>query len=167
MNNRKKKKLILLLLIFCCCFVTVGYFALVRGMIIKGRYRINSSKWEIKFKSIESKEIIGNAKNIEEPKLRDYEIIFYSEFDKIGDSITYDVVIKNEGTLDGKLEDITFEPSKNDYIDYNFSGIGLGEVLKSGESVKCKVKLTYVNQSELENDLLGSIKLKLLWKQVV
>ena len=49
MDLKKKKKLILILLIFCCCFVAVGYFVLIRSVVIEGKVRVEPAVCDVRF----------------------------------------------------------------------------------------------------------------------
>ena len=94
MDLKKKKKLILLLLIFCCCFVAVGYFVLIRSVVIEGKVRVEPAVWDVRFEDIKTIKTIGKAENYKDPELDSQIIKFYAGFNDVGDSITYKIKIQ-------------------------------------------------------------------------
>ena len=60
-----------------------------------------------------------------------------------GDSITYDVTVENQGSIDAVLKTIQKSDSNNNAIIFETSGIQEGEVLKASESTKFSVTVSY------------------------
>lgn len=164
MSLKKKKKILLIALVFICCFLSAGYLVLINGLVIEGKLRIGAPKFDVRFEKINTVQILGDARNFEKPKMDSNKITFYAEFNNYGDSITYDIDIKNVGNIPARLEDLDFIPEDLKYIDYNFSGLLVGETLKPKEARKVKVKLTY-NSDENLDEQLTETKLTLSWEQ--
>ena len=60
-----------------------------------------------------------------------------------GDSITYDITIANQGTIDAVLKTITNTDTSNSAILFEISGVNEGDELKATETVVMQVKVTY------------------------
>ena len=60
-----------------------------------------------------------------------------------GDSITYDITIANQGTIDAVLKTITKTDTSNSAILFETSGVNEGDELKATETVVMQVKVTY------------------------
>ena len=163
-SNKKKKKILLIALIFVCCLLSAGYLVLINGLVINGRLKFGEPKFDVRFTSIHTTNIVGDARNFEKPKLTPTVITFYAEFNKYKDSITYDIEIKNVGNITARLEDINFIPEDLKYIDYKFTGVSVGDVLEPKEVRKVKLKLTYNSEEEIDEQI-SETKLVLTWQQ--
>lgn len=169
MSILKKKNLILLALVFCCCFIAVGYFVVVQAIIVKGNIKIEESRWEVKFKNVQTKTLNGSAENYRDPVLSDYVIDVYAKFKDPKDFVEYEITVRNDGNIDAELSKILFVPNDNQILEYKVNGLNEGMVLKKGKEKKFKLKITYVgNNTNQENNNGTSeytMKLVLNWKQ--
>lgn len=166
MNLKKNKKLLLILLIFCCCFIAVGYLVLAQALDLKGRFKINDAKWDIRFTDITTFQIDGTVDETTAPILNAHDIQIFAEFNNVGDSITYDITVKNNGNLDAELSSIIVTPANNDYVQYDIRGIDVGDILKASESRKLKASFKYEPKSEILDEKYQDIKILFDWKQV-
>lgn len=167
MSTNKRKNLLMIALVFCCCLISVGYFTIISKSVIEGRVKFEQGEWSVKFTGIRTARTYGNASNYENPNLSSYLISFYALFKEVGDSITYDVDVTNDGTLDAKLLDINFITSMSNAVTFEYDGIELGTVLKSGETKTFQVTVTYTDlykylESNNEDNVM---KLLLNWGQ--
>ena len=165
MDLKKKKKLILILLIFCCCFVAVGYFVLIRSVVIEGKVRVEPAVWDVRFEDIKTIKTIGKAENYKDPELDSQIIKFYAGFNDVGDSIIYKIKIANRGNLNAQLASINFNSDNKKYIDYSIKGIEVGTKLKSGKTKTIEVKLKYNGNIDDSFKEYSDTKLILNWKQ--
>ncbi len=163
-SNKKKKKVLLIALIFICCLLSAGYLVLINGLVINGKLKFGEPKFDVRFTSIHTTNVIGDAKNFARPKLTPTEITFYAEFKNYKDSLTYDIEIKNVGNVTARLENIDFVPEDLKYIDYQFTGVMVGDTLKPKETRKVRVKLTNNSEEELDEQI-SETKLVLTWQQ--
>lgn len=164
MSNKKKRKILLIALVFIGCLLSAGYLVLINGLVINGKLKFGEPKFDVRFKSINTTNIIGDAKNFAKPKLTPTEITFYAEFKKYMDSLTYDIEIENDGDTTARLENIDFQPKDLKYIDYNFTGVSVGDTLQPKEVRKVRVKLTYNSEEKLKEQI-SETKLTLTWEQ--
>lgn len=68
---------------------------------------------------------------------------FSAELYLPSDKVTYEVNVKNLGSLDAILADIEIVDTENPAIIFDYSGINEGDVLKVGESITFEVSVTY------------------------
>lgn len=163
MSSNKRKNILMLALVFCCCLLSVGYLTLISTAVIEGNIKLEPAKWNICFKNIKTIKTVGDARNYMKPKLNPHYISFYVDFKEIGDSITYNIDIANEGNIDAKLASINLYSDNIDYIKYEYYDIDENEVLKSGEKTNIRLKVTYSEISEKINE--DKMMLVLNWKQ--
>ena len=101
-------------------------------------------EWYVHFSSIKLAEQTGEAKETGKPHFSDLVADFYVSFAKAGDTIVYDLTIKNDGSLDARLSDIQLpEEMINGPIIYSVSGIDYNDVLKAGETANMQVTAKY------------------------
>ena len=81
------------------------------------------------------------------------------------DSITYNIVIENQGSLDAKLDTISKTDTNNSAISFETSGVEEGDLLKAGEKVTMKVKVTYTPGDSQPTNLESNLKVELEYSQ--
>lgn len=165
LSSNKRKNLILLALIFCCCLITVGYFNIISRTVVDGRIKFEAANWSIKFTDIKTIDTIGKAINYENPKLSSYLVSFYAKFEEPGDSLTYEVEVSNLGNIDAELQSINLYSDILDFIDFEYSNIEVGNILKAGEKKKFEVKVSCsrVATSSIKDN--NKLQLVLNWVQ--
>lgn len=165
MSSNKRKNLLLIALVFCCCMLSVGYLSLINTIVVEGNLKLEPAVWDINFKSMRTLNTVGKAENYKKPMISPKVIDFYAKFSELGDSITYEIHIKNEGNLDAKLENITFYPIYMDTFEYNCE-LKKGTVLKAGRSLSTKLNIKYVKSGNtIKKDDVTNFKLILNWEQ--
>ena len=143
----------------------VGYAAFSSQLKITGTSNIDST-WSVKITSITPTDIIGEAKD--KPEITDYTdttATFGTSLKLPNDSITYNIVIENQGSLDAKLDTISKTDTNNSAISFETSGVEKGDLLKSGEKVTMKVKVTYTPGDEQPTNLESNLKVELNYSQ--
>lgn len=165
MSSNKKKNLLLLILVFCCCLLSVGYFTIINAAIVEGNIKLEPAVWDVNFKSIKTLNVIGKAQNYQKPRLTPKLIEFYAEFHEVGDTIEYEIDIKNSGNLDARLDSIHFLPGYSKYLDYKWEGVYEGMKLKAGKQMTTKLKLKYDKQNDSMAKEIKHVKLILNWEQ--
>lgn len=147
-----KKNFIIAGLLTIILLMVVVYAAFATQLNIKGNALI-SSTWNIQITDISVKEKSDSAED--DDKVTSYNnengltAIFKANLSTPGDSITYDVTIKNLGTLDAILEKITTSTqTESDVITFDVSGIKKDDILKSQETTHLFVKITFKDIAE-------------------
>lgn len=136
MKNRDRKNIMIIALLVTVMFMSVGYSLLSTQLEIKGTSTIVDPVWDVNIASISSTETTGHGKSISATIENKFSAKFNNEFVMPGDRVTYVINVKNEGTLNAKLNSITIEPEskKNDAIIYTIEGLEAGELLPRGET---------------------------------
>ena len=143
----------------------VGYAAFSSQLKITGTSNIDST-WSVKITSITPTDILGEAKD--KPEITDYTdttATFGTSLKLPNDSITYNIVIENQGSLDAKLDTISKTDTNNSAISFETSGVEKGDLLKAGEKVTMKVKVTYTPGDSQPTNLESNLKVELEYSQ--
>lgn len=99
--------------------------------------------WKVEFAKIDTKETIGYARNKSKPTYNGTSVTFNVQLVNPGDKITYEITLKNYGTLDAKLAKILIADEEDEVILCNVIGIEQDYVLKAGKSIKIEVEVEY------------------------
>ena len=123
MENKKKKNIVIIALCLMVVFISVGYAALSQTLIINGTGNV-SGNWNIEIIDIS----VSNNGNAKTPTATNVSAAvdnsdktrasFQAQLLQPGDYITYDVTVKNKGTIDAYLSSITLTPDHNDFITF-------------------------------------------------
>ncbi len=170
------KKLVLGGLVALVFLLVVGFAAFGSQLTIKGTARV-STAWDVHISSVVANKFVGSAQNvsstIEESGLA---ATLETDLKAPGDSVTYDVTVVNEGSINAKLSDINFHQSQaqeaadvegyKPSITYAYTGIDTQSEdtktkLKPGESVTFQVTVTFTKdfdtktftEAQIENQL--------------
>ena len=137
------KKIIITVLSVLVCIMAVGYSLLAQELTINGRASIDST-WKVEITNITSKDVVGDAVNKTEPTYTATTANFSVGFTQPGDSITYDIEITNNGTLDAVVESIIVNTGNNPAITYTTSGLKRGDkIAKNNGTNTLTVKVEY------------------------
>ena len=152
MTKRKKNNIIIGSLLAVVLLMAVGYAAFSSVLNISGTGSITSS-WNIKITNVEVSNTVGDASDGEGTTFEDLTATINSNLVSPGDSITYDVTVRNDGSIDAVLTDINLTESTNPAISFSTSNLTEGTELGSGEEAILKVTVTYNNSvtSQPEN----------------
>ena len=99
--------------------MAVGYAALAQQLTINGTAQV-SSTWDVKFTSIStgtasnSAGVASTATNKTPPKITNTTATFDVEFQTPGDTMEYDIIVTNNGSLDAKLANVVATASSAD-----------------------------------------------------
>ena len=140
--NTRQRNYIILGLCSILLIMAAGYAAFRTQLTINGTSNITSD-WKVLITDIQSRNVVGRAENAEEPSHTETTATFKTNLYLPGDSITYDVTVENQGSIDAVLKTIQKSDSNNNAIIFETSGIQEGEVLKASESTKFSVTVSY------------------------
>lgn len=161
----KKNHIIIMALVGIIFVMSLAFAAFSSLLTINGTATVDNS-WNVEIINIISKNKIGSASNNGEPVYTKTSATFKTTLVSPGDSMTYDVTIKNKGTIDAKLSKITLTDSNNPAIIFETSGIEEGDVLKVGEETIFTVVVKYNNNISSQPDVLNaSLTVKLDYVQ--
>ncbi len=165
MSKRKKNNIIIGSLLAVVLLMAVGYAAFSSVLNISGTGSITSS-WNIKITNVEVSNIVGDASDGEGTTFENLTATINSNLVSPGDSITYDVTVRNDGSLDAILTDINLTESTNPAISFSTSNLEEGTALGSGEEAILKVTVTYNNSvTSQPDDTSADLSVTLTYEQ--
>lgn len=138
--NIKKKNIILLGLAFVMLFMIVGYAGMQTGLLISGTVAVEQS-FDVSITGINST-VTGEAYNKTTPAYTGTTATFSVGFNKSGDKMTYEVTIKNNGSVDAFVKSIVPKLSRTatdagdsfDNVSLLTYGVKPGDILTAGQS---------------------------------
>ena len=142
MRTRQKQKIIIGVLCSIVIGLTIGYALLSQTLNINGTSEVTAD-WRIEITDVQTKTIMGNAKNTTEPTYDKLTANMSASFEKPGDSITYDVTVSNLGNIDAVLDSIKMNMEEQEYIDFKVEGITAREELISKEHITFQLTIKF------------------------
>ena len=110
---------------------------------------------KITITSIEQSEINGNTEEISEPTFKDRNFNLNLKMYDVDDSITYDLVIKNDSEENYMIDENTFK-TDSDYIEYTLKTKDNTNVVKANSTKEVSLIVTY--KKEVDDSLLTNNK---------
>lgn len=160
-----KKNIIITFLVAIICIMAISYAAFSQTLNITSSATIDSN-WNIKITSVTTKNILGHATKAFEPIVSDTAVTFKTNLKYPGDSMTYEVTISNEGTVDAKVDSIEITDSKNPAITFTTTGINENDLLEAGQKQIYNVIVTYNdNITSQPSELSATLTVKLNYVQ--
>ena len=145
------KNIIIGALLAIVLVMTVAFAAFSTSLTITDTAS-TAKKWEIKITSIEktsgtATDVPYNATSATDGTrvVNDLSANFKAQFVSPGDSATYTVTVKNNGTLAAKVSNIAFTNGNTDAITNTYTGIAQNDTLAAGESTTFTVTTTYTS----------------------
>ena len=138
---RTKNKIVIIM----CCLIfvmVIGYAAFSTNLNINGTANI-ASTWKVEFTNIEEVSKSSGVTVKTAPTASGTMATFDVAFTSPGDSIEYDITIKNNGTLDAVIDSIKTTNTGSDAIKFEVSGVTEGDTLAKQATTKVKVKISY------------------------
>lgn len=129
--------------------------------------KTNNSDWDISFTKVVQDKITGSAKEIKEVSYTNTSATFYVKLSGVGDSISYDFTVTNNGILDAKVESIYIVPAnkEDDALLFYTSNLNKGDEIKAGDSKNLKVSVNFNNN--YKGDTLNLEKNVQIWVNFV
>ena len=164
--NSRQRNYIIAGLCMILVIMGVGYAAFQSQLKISGTSNI-ASNFLVKITGIEvSSKSEGAADKPEVTTYNDTTATFGTTLQSPGDSITYDITIENQGSIDAVLKTISKTDTNNSAIIFETSGVNEGDPLNVGEIATMQVKVTYNPSVESQpTDLNSTLKVDLTYEQ--
>ena len=160
--------------------MAVGYAAFATQLNINGTANITST-WDVQITNIEARDPVGTASNVDATVAPGgLSATFEAKVISPGDSVTYDVTVKNNGTLDAILSSIVFsqentgdkiegqELSETDPIVYTKANIEQGEKLTASSEKTFQITVAYndsVTSQPASEQLKSALTMTLTYTQ--
>ena len=141
--NRTQRNYIIIGLCAILVIMGVGYAAFQSQLKISGTSNITSN-FLVKITNIEvSSQSGGAADKPDVTTHTDTTATFGTTLQSPGDTITYDITIENQGSIDAVLKTITKTDTNNSAIIFETSGVNEGDELNIGKTATMQVTVTY------------------------
>ena len=143
MVDKKKKKMVITTLVCVLVFMAVGYALLTQAIKVGVEGTLNGV-WDVYISDIKLKNSTGRAQEVNPASVSNkvnanFEVDLYMP----GDSVEYEVTVKNDGNIDATLRTIaTNATNTNEDIRFTHT-IKQGEVLKKESETKFTFKIVF------------------------
>lgn len=160
-NSKSSANKLVIILVALGALLTMWYTTFAQPLAYNAKQmklQSNNGSWDIRFTDMYQKRKIGEAKEISNPSYSSTKASFYISLSNPGDEITYNLTIKNAGTLNAKVLSIYIMPENrdDDPILYYVSGIAVGDELNAGESTNMTVTAKY-NENINSSNILKNV----------
>lgn len=135
-------------------------FASIYNETVERSQHISRDNWSVSIDSISNGKKTGSASSIDVDASSTTAIVYFTMLEP-NDSITYNIRVSNNGTLDATLDSILVV-GNSDNITYDISGTLIGSRLNAGGVDNVVIKFT--NISEEEKDIQENIAIILNYK---
>lgn len=160
------KSSIIMILLAVVLIMAIGYAAFAQQLTINGSAEITST-WGVHIEDIAVNNTTLDAQNVS-TSVGDNNLsaTFNANLTTPGSSVTYDVTVKNGGTLNAKLDSLVFTDSNNDAILYSYAGISKDDVIDAGETQKFTIKVEFNNAyTTMPESTTSSVTMNLTYVQ--
>ena len=141
--NKTQRNYIIIGLCAILVIMGVGYAAFQSQLRISGTSNI-ASNFLVRITGIRvSSQSGGAADKPEVTTYTDTTATFGTTLQSPGDTITYDITIENQGSIDATLKTISKTDASNSAIIFETSGVNEGDPLNVGEIATMQVTVTY------------------------
>lgn len=143
MVDKKKKKMVITTLVSVLVFIAVGYALLTQAIKVGVEGTLNGV-WDVYISDIKLKNSTGRAQEVNPASVSNkvnanFEVDLYMP----GDSVEYEVTVKNDGNIDATLRTVTTNATNtNEDIRFTHT-IKQGEVLKKESETKFTFKIVF------------------------
>ena len=166
MRDRRKRNIMIGSLCCLLVFMGIGYALLSQTLNINGTATM-AGEWEIYIDSITVKEEHGSAKStasqVSEDKLG---ASFDVELVKPGDYVEYDVVVKNDGTINAVLRELVPNIESNNMDILLTHSIIQGQILKAESETKFTLKIRFDERAtEIVSGGKTSFDIRMVYEQ--
>lgn len=105
---RSLRTIAIMAIIFSILGLVVGYSALNQTLIITNKTTVKGATWSVHFdtSSLSEPILVGEAKKITDATITATNISIDVSLTKPNDSVTYTFDVKNDGTIDAKLNEV-------------------------------------------------------------
>lgn len=161
MNKGVMFVLVLIVILLCGA---VGYYLIDSKVDLKDNsVDVKADKWCIKLSDLSKPKLSGDATSSNSKIVKNV-LNFDAIFNKKDDEVEYDMTVKNCGTVNAYFFSSMIdgiEADEEDNLSYIIDGIEEKDILKAGDSVNIKVKVS----SKIEEKQEYSLSVKLNFSQ--
>ena len=162
----KMKTIVITIIALIVPLMAVGYAALQQKLVISGTSHVDSN-WQIEIISVTESDIVGDAKDKVAPSYTGTTAKFKVSLINPTDSITYNIKIKNLGTLDARIKKLNIDIGESDAIIYDVNLVkndGTNITLASNNQIN-QTNINNTKNTTLSPNEEQTVKLKVTFKE--
>jgi len=165
MRAKKKRTIVIVSLCVLLLIMSAGYAAFSSVLNISGTARI-AGKWQIEVIGVAVKDTSGTGENAEDPTWGGTTATVQANLYEPGDYVEYAITVQNKGTIDARLNKITFSEAADTPIKFTTSGITEGDKLLPDKTGTLNVKIEYDSTaSKVTEDIESELTITLEYVQ--
>lgn len=151
-RERNSKKILIGVLCAIILFMSIGFATMGANLQIEGDAAVGST-WNVQITSISLKDATDGVEEVADPSYGATSASFNVTLSEPGDTVSYDVVVSNQGTINAVLDAVNVSQSgtAEDGIVYSVDGPTDGESLNAGTQHTYTVTVTYPETAKGEN----------------
>ena len=144
---KNKRNIIIGALLIIIALMTVGYSAFATQLNINGTAEI-VGEWDVRITNIVAQEVSEGC-DAGTPEYTNTTATFDAKLQKPGDVVSYVITIENKGTIDAKLDSITFTPDEeNGSPAIIYTNTSPSDTLNAGSETTLTVTAKYDEKAE-------------------
>lgn len=147
MTNSNKARNILIFIVCIAVLLIIVALAAFKSSDDK----VNNNL-DVKITNVISRNIKGEAKNMEEPVFTDNEVSFKPSLTSADDSISYDITITNDSDVNAYVDTIAINNSNN--INYKTRGLKENDIILPSHTATLSIKVNYIEAKEINDQNL-------------
>ena len=110
MNTNRGRNIVIGTLLAAVAIMAVGYAALAQTLTINGTAEIGAT-WDVRITEISNGTATNGASNASTPRYTATSATFSTNLTVPGSKMVYTITVRNNGTLNARLTDLTKTPS--------------------------------------------------------
>lgn len=142
---KERRNIIIILILVILLLMSVAYSAFATQLTLNSSSQI-IGEWDVRITNIEIKYVSENC-DPGVPQFTNTSMKFNAKLVKPGDYISYEVTVKNEGTIDAILNNIIFYEEYEGSTALNYITTEVSPILKKGEEIKFSVIVEYLKET--------------------
>lgn len=146
MRTKDKKNILIVALLVAVVFMSVGYALLSAQLEVSGSSSIKDASWGVKIQDIKVIAKTGTALGGTPQVLSNLSASFDATLSAPGDSVTYQVIVENTGTIDAVLKTYVVDPEdyqEGNFIIYQIEDLNASMELGAGSTMMFNVVAKY------------------------
>lgn len=146
MRTKDKKNILIVALLVAVVFMSVGYALLSAQLEVSGSSSIKDASWGVKIQDIRVLSKTGNSDGGTPEVLSNLSANFNATLNAPGDSVTYQVIVENTGTIDAVLKTFVVDPEdyqEGEFIIYQVEDLSASMELGAGSTMLFNVVAKY------------------------
>lgn len=141
---KNTRNIIIIVVLIMTLLMAVAYATFASQLTLNSSSEV-MGEWDVRIVNIEV-ENVSEGCDPGTPQHTNTTVTFDSKLEKPGDTISYKITIRNEGTINAVLNQILFQEQDKGTLAINYTTTELKSSLKAGEETSFFVMVEYVSE---------------------